>query len=113
MRFRSAIFRPRFSIIVRMARRLDAQRIGHGLAGQVVIGGTKPAGHQHQRCVSYRLDYRPGGQGLIVRHGLVVQRADTPLRQPGTEPGAVGVHGLAQDQFVADGEYDCLHGAGF
>jgi len=48
--------------------------------------------------------------GPIVGDGDVLDRHDAAPRQPGAEPGGVGVDRLAQRQFVADGKDDRFHG---
>ncbi len=48
--------------------------------------------------------------GLIIRHGCVAGDVAADGGELLAEPGGVGVDGLAENQFVADGEDDRVHG---
>ncbi len=80
------------------------------LAGQIILGGAKAAGDQQHVTTTCKLRHRLFDALLIVRHGGVRDNGHANGRQLLAQPGRVGVDGLAQDQFIADGKDDGFHG---
>ena len=82
--------------------------LAQGVFGDVVFGGTESAGEEHDVGALLRLS--EGGTDLF---GVVVNGGDltdyvAPFVEACRHPGAVGVDDLADEEFVADGDYFCL-----
>ena len=93
-----------------MEDEFDAHGFRHGLAREVVVGGAEAAGDDDERGgLGSEVDGFDDGV-KVVCDGLVIERADAHADELAAEVGAVGIDGLAEDQFIADGEDDCVHG---
>jgi hypothetical protein len=87
----------------------DAQDGRQRLAGQVVGGGAQPARDQHQVRQLRRATDLPLERLYVVSHRDVRDDLHADFGQPLRQPGGVGVHGLAERQFVAHAEDDGVH----
>ena len=85
---------------------------GEGLAGEVVFGRAEAAGDDEE--VAAADGFFDGGLDgrRWSREGEVCGEGEADGGELLAEPGGVGVDGLAEDQFVADGEDDGVHGIG-
>ena len=80
-----------------------------GLAGEVVFGGADAAGEEQQIAGGSRVADGGFDVGLAVADGGVANHVAAHGGELLAQPGGVGIDGLAEDQFVADGENDGPH----
>ena len=83
----------------RIADQLTAADFGHHLAGQVILGRTQAAAGNHNigavQGPAEDLFHPPG----VVAHNRLVKQIHPDVGQPLGDPGRVGVHNLAQQEF--------------
>ncbi len=89
-----------------------AERLGGGLAGDVVGGRTQPAGHQDEVVLGEeRVQLVGDVLDRVAHHSLAPQLDAVAFEQRGEAEG-VGVEPVGAEKLRADGEDGRLHGPG-
>ena len=88
----------------RVALERHVHHRGDGVAGDVVVGGTEPAAHDHAVGAGQGAAQGQDDPGLVVAHRLVEVGVHARRGQLLPEPGRVGVGDLAEEELGPDGD---------
>ena len=75
-----------------------AKGFGHGLLGQVVLRGAKPAGKHQQIAAAFGFLYQITQAARVIPNHMLVQHADAQFRQFAAQKLGVGIDNIAKQQ---------------
>ena len=88
---------------------LQPHYLADGFLGQIVFGGTQPAGQHHQIAAFQRLAQQQAEPLRVIAHGGLAQHRDAMCRELARQKLAVGIHNVPQQQLGTHGYNFCLH----
>jgi hypothetical protein len=102
--------RPQCLPTVLVRHELAPEQLGDGRARAIVAGGPEAAGRDDGTGTVERFSNGSGNVRCIVADGRAADDRDANRRELACEVRRIGVDGVAEEQFVANGDQFHIHG---